>query len=538
MWRLLSAPHFQKVALSSCVSATKAVGAKRPPAPGTRGCGSYGRSSSSVSWLETHLSRRVCAVPGVLSAAVGLLGAHIAKCCQACASAASSPRMASSRAAATTATGDFVRVLIYGGDAMLGRAVNLTLPHQSPGDEHIADSCEAEHYLEMALHGGEQEHGELQRMREQNHDGRRLWGDLLTLQFDPPPDVRLMNLETAVTKTITNQDIPHKGINYHMHIGNLAVFESLAATRHGAAKDVPYVMSFANNHSLDFGRQAFESESVPCLQTLPGQGHIVGAGLNLAQASRPVVLPVRGKVVRIVSLASECSGTPADWAATDDRSGLVWLPELCSVGSTDKAFELCKHVIGASTKNDSLGLLLVSIHWGPNWAYRHHDYQSYRRRLAHRLIDELGVDLIYGHSSHHVRGMEVHSGKLVIYGAGDLVNDYEGFQNPGDEAYSRLGGVFCVDLASDTGNVNSIRIVPMVMDRLALRRMMTATTVWSARTQSFRPSTHGVISEFACKVNELSLSDAASKWVAPTFELHLDSETFGVLPPGPVLTWP
>ena len=38
------------------------------------------------------------------------------------------------------------------------------------------------------------------------------------------------------------------------------------------------------------------------------------------------------------------------------------------------------------------------------------DAQAYRAALAHRLIDECGVDLIYGHSSHHVRGLERYNG--------------------------------------------------------------------------------------------------------------------------------
>ena len=35
-------------------------------------------------------------------------------------------------------------------------------------------------------------------------------------------------------------------------------------------------------------------------------------------------------------------------------------------------------------------------------------------------------------------GLEVHNGKLVVYGCGDLVNDYEGFDNPGDDLYNQL----------------------------------------------------------------------------------------------------
>jgi poly-gamma-glutamate synthesis protein (capsule biosynthesis protein) len=45
--------------------------------------------------------------------------------------------------------------------------------------------------------------------------------------------------------------------------------------------------------------------------------------------------------------------------------------------------------------------------------------------FAHRLIDG-GVDVVHGHSSHHPRPVEVYRDRLVLYGCGDLVDDYEG----------------------------------------------------------------------------------------------------------------
>ena len=53
-------------------------------------------------------------------------------------------------------------------------------------------------------------------------------------------------------------------------------------------------------------------------------------------------------------------------------------------------------------------------------------------RFARRLIDG-GVDLIHGHSSHHPRPIEVYRGKLVLYGCGDCIDDYEGIT--GYESY-------------------------------------------------------------------------------------------------------
>ena len=46
-------------------------------------------------------------------------------------------------------------------------------------------------------------------------------------------------------------------------------------------------------------------------------------------------------------------------------------------------------------------------------------------RFAHRLIDA-GVDVVHGHSSHHPRPIEVYRGKLILYGCGDTIDDYEG----------------------------------------------------------------------------------------------------------------
>mgnify|MGYP001558666949 CR=1 FL=1 len=37
-----------------------------------------------------------------------------------------------------------------------------------------------------------------------------------------------------------------------------------------------------------------------------------------------------------------------------------------------------------------------------------------------------GIDIVHGHSSHHLRRIEVYRGKLVLYGCGDFLDDYEG----------------------------------------------------------------------------------------------------------------
>ena len=148
-----------------------------------------------------------------------------------------------------------ITILIHGGDNMLGRAVQLSFPVQASGEEFIRDSCTAEHYMNMALHSPKPT---LSEIRKQNQNcGSYLWGKS-RFEMKHEPDVCLLNLETAVTKTISNSDIPsYKGINYHMHVDN---FETIMA---GFPFKAPVVLCFANNHSLDFGRKALEKESLP-----------------------------------------------------------------------------------------------------------------------------------------------------------------------------------------------------------------------------------------------------------------------------------
>jgi poly-gamma-glutamate capsule biosynthesis protein CapA/YwtB (metallophosphatase superfamily) len=67
-------------------------------------------------------------------------------------------------------------------------------------------------------------------------------------------------------------------------------------------------------------------------------------------------------------------------------------------------------------------VIVVSIHWGSNWGY---GVPGDQVRFARRLIDG-GVDVIHGHSSHHPRPIEVYRGKLILYGCGDCIDDYEG----------------------------------------------------------------------------------------------------------------
>jgi poly-gamma-glutamate synthesis protein (capsule biosynthesis protein) len=75
--------------------------------------------------------------------------------------------------------------------------------------------------------------------------------------------------------------------------------------------------------------------------------------------------------------------------------------------------------------------------------------------------------VIHGHSSHHPRPIEVYRGRLILYGCGDLINDYEGisFQERFDPSAVCL---YFAHLSSETGALQQLEIVPMQLRRLQL----------------------------------------------------------------------
>ena len=84
-----------------------------------------------------------------------------------------------------------------------------------------------------------------------------------------------------------------------------------------------------------------------------------------------------------------------------------------------KTRERLRDLISRSTHDGALKIF--SVHWGPNYCWQpSQEIQD----LAHFLIDECGIDIIHGHSSHHVQGVERYKGKLIIYGCGDFIDDY------------------------------------------------------------------------------------------------------------------
>ena len=341
---------------------------------------------------------------------------------------------------------------------MIGRGIDQILLYPCPPRLHEDYVSSAVAYVEFA----EQVSGRIQRPVGFDY----IWGAALDSLREYRPDARIVNLETSITRS---EDYEPKGINYRVSP------ENAECLRAGGID----CCVLANNHVLDWG----ETGLVETLEALDRLGvKRVGAGRNFSEARRPAVLDIAGKGrVVLVAFALPSSGAPPHWAASGERAGVNLLPDL----STDNASRVCDFLRNAAKTGD---ISVVSIHWGPNWGYEIPDEQ---RRFAHKLIDEAGVSVVHGHSSHHAKAIEVYRNRLILYGCGDFLNDYEGIE--GYEEYrADLSLMYYVDVDPTSGDLVALELTPLQIRRLRLEPAASADAEWIARRLDRESAEFGV----------------------------------------------
>ncbi|MCY1413732.1 putative polyglutamine synthesis accessory protein [compost metagenome] len=323
--------------------------------------------------------------------------------------------------------------LFLAGDVMTARGIDAVLPH--PGDPRLHEPYlkDAGGYVRLA----ERLHGPLPRPV----DYAYIWGDALEDLERRRPQVRLINLETAVTRRGRPEA---KGINYRMNPAN---FPAILA----AGIDCCVL---ANNHVLDWGREGLADT----LATLARSGMAcAGAGRDQQAAEAPAALPLAdGTRLLVFGLCTPESGVPSTWTATARRSGVARLADL----STQSLEALAARIHVHRRPGDRV---VASVHWGGNWGFEIPPAQVH---FAHGLIDQAGVDLVHGHSSHHIKGLELYHERLILYGCGDLLNDYEGIQDYG-VYHGELGLLYFPTLGAD-GRLLTLDLVPTHIHRFRL----------------------------------------------------------------------
>jgi poly-gamma-glutamate capsule biosynthesis protein CapA/YwtB (metallophosphatase superfamily) len=347
---------------------------------------------------------------------------------------------------ATSVAGDRLRLVLVG-DVMTARGIDQILPDPVDPTIHEPVMASALGYVELA----EAKNGPIPRPVDWSY----VWGDLQGELERWRPVLRIANLETAVTRS--EAWLP-KGINYRMSPGNVPVLQAIRLD----------AVALANNHVLDWGRQGL----LDTLAHLRAAGiATAGAGRDLEEAEAPAILPIpRGRLL-LFAFGHGSAGVPADWAAGPGRPGVARLPDLSA--ATLEA--VAARIAAARRPGDRV---VVSLHWGSNWGF---EVPESHRRFARGLIDRAGADVVFGHSSHHPRPFEIHAGRPILYGAGDLLNDYEGIGGY-EEFRPELVLAHLLTLEAGSGRLVRFEAVPLRIRRFRLERATAEEAGWLART--------------------------------------------------------
>ncbi len=333
--------------------------------------------------------------------------------------------------------------LLLTGDVMTGRGIDQI--QVTPSDPELYEGyvLDARRYVRLA----EDASGPVPRAVDPTY----IWGDALPALARANPDRRIINLETAITTASTPW--PGKGINYRMHPANIGCIQAIS----------PDCCVLANNHVLDWSREGL----LETLQALVAAGiTTAGAGRDHQAAAVPAILtrPDGGRLL-VFAVGHASSGIPEEWAAQAQRPGVNYLSDL-SAAQRDRL----ANTIDAIRQPDDQ--VVLSIHWGGNWGY---EIAEEQRAFAHGLIDRGSVDLIHGHSSHHPKAIEVYRDRLILYGCGDLLNDYEGIG--GHSAYR--GDLALLYLPTlQAGRMAALRMLPFKIRNLRLNRPSAADIDW------------------------------------------------------------
>lgn len=321
------------------------------------------------------------------------------------------------------------------GDVMLGRGIDQVMPH--PSDPIIYESYvkDARRYVQIA----EDANGPISRPVPLDY----IWGHAFDILNADTIDLRLINLETSVTTS--DNYWRGKGINYRMHPKNIPALKEVQID----------VVSLANNHVLDWGFAGLE-ESIKSLNE--NEIATVGAGDNLEQAQSPAIFEMQGKGrVLVFASGSTDSGVPLRWAATESQPGVNLIEDF----SRATVQRIRAQIQAIKRPND---IVILSLHWGGNWGF---SIPSEHQEFAHALVDEAFVDVVHGHSSHHIKAIEIYQGKLIVYGSGDLITDYEGIG--GHESYrGDLGLLYFAAINPSTGMLAQLRMLPSQMKNFRL----------------------------------------------------------------------
>lgn len=221
------------------------------------------------------------------------------------------------------------------------------------------------------------------------------WGN--TLSIFNQADRRICNLECVISDLGQPWSENHKIFHFRTEAKNIKVLKTAGID----------AVALANNHTLDFEYEAMFQE----LDLLDKNGiNHAGAGHNFSEAAAMTTCKIQDLNLGLISFTDNEPG----WEATDKKPGIFYVP----IDIDDQRAQNLLQIVSRAKKQTDI--LIVSAHWGPNWGYHPpDDHQIFARALI-----DAGADIIFGHSPHIFRAVEIYNNRPILYSAGNFIDDY------------------------------------------------------------------------------------------------------------------
>lgn len=159
-------------------------------------------------------------------------------------------------------------------------------------------------------------------------------------------------------------------------------------------------VGLANNHVLDFGKDALEDTFTTFNQAgIP----FSGAGHSLEEASKLITFEKGG--VKVAVVAASRVIPVVEWNVRNSQPGVF------------TAYDPTDLINVVSKAKGEYDLVYVMIHWGTEHTDRLEDYQ---KNIGRQLIDA-GCDGVIGAHPHVVQGIEMYNGKPIFYSLGNFI---------------------------------------------------------------------------------------------------------------------
>ena len=256
-------------------------------------------------------------------------------------------------------------------------------------------------------------------------------GDVSPSRDDPPSifqhcgdtfrnaDIVFGQMESPMSARGCAMFVPHSPVK--IAPSNLSALDK----KTGAGFDV---MSFACNHAMDYGWDAFY-DTLDHLGTA-GIG-VVGAGKNMAQARTPVIVDRnRTKVGFLAYLSIVFPGVVAE----EEMPGCAPLRASTEYRQVDfqpgtppliitRLYPEDRMAMEADVRKlrEQVDIVVVSMHAGVHVVPTL--IADYQKEAAYAAIDA-GADVVLQHHSHILKGLEFYKGKAIFYSLNNFALDY------------------------------------------------------------------------------------------------------------------